>query len=213
MSELYTPRPKTHLSSLRHLLTLLHRAWRFPASVGDVLDAAARGSTGKPFPHRGTRLVTLVPESRPANSRPQRKSKGDTHVQGSQQISRGRAGGRRLHRSWLKMGKSLSHRSRRRSGSSDRQNTSAGSPISTIFCARWTSCAVAISSASALQRRATATSCCGSPTRRARSASLGGAKRLVSSLSPFCRARGSTHRSLIRCCTCLGAPNGQRRIA
>jgi len=46
--------------------------------------------------------------------------------------------------------------------------------ISIISCARSTSCAAAISSASARRVGATASCCCGSPTRRARSALRGG---------------------------------------
>lgn len=56
------------------------------------------------------------------------------------------------------------------------QGTSAGSPASTNCCAPSTSCAARTWCASARRVRATAISCCGSPARRARSASHGGAR-------------------------------------
>jgi len=81
-------------------------------------------------------------------------------VQGSQQASRGRAGGRRLHRSRQQMGQSVPDRAQRRPRRPSSRNTSAGSRINITCCARPTSCAGAILSASARRVRATAICCC-----------------------------------------------------
>ena len=120
--------------------------------------------------------VTSDAGPRPIASPPQREGREATeNVQGSQQASRRSSGRRRLHRAAAANGAIRSGSAATATARPSSPSTSDGWRTSTICCVRSMNCADAISCASARRTLATAISCCGSPTLRARCASRGGA--------------------------------------
>jgi hypothetical protein len=119
---------------------------------------AVQRTNRAPFAHR--LWVTRAPEPRQAGDHRHGRSGGEQgDVQGSQQTSRGRAGGCRLCRSRQHVRRSVSDPPGRRPRNRHREVRGAGWRICTICFVRSTSCAAATSCAFARPSPATATSC------------------------------------------------------